>query len=162
MSEHNWLKYGVIALGAIGFVVILVLMLNFGRGLEGPTWVVQEMSVDGTMTAPISEAPPFAVFEDGTVAGSSGCNSYNGTYQIDADSMTIGPLASTLMALRAVGANRQLRSEWGSADTDERRHGADPLRKLTCAADLAGSALCCLPGLLAFLHLRAIRLGVDF
>ena len=101
MSEHNWLKYGVIALGAIGFVVILVLMLNFGRGLEGPTWVVQEMSVDGTMTAPISEAPPFAVFEDGTVAGSSGCNSYNGTYQIDADSMTIGPLASTLMACTA-------------------------------------------------------------
>jgi len=101
MSEHNWLKYGVIALGAIGFVVILVLMLNFGRGLEGPTWVVQEMSVDGTMTAPISEAPPFAVFEDGTVAGSSGCNSYNGTYHIDADSMTIGPLASTLMACTA-------------------------------------------------------------
>jgi heat shock protein HslJ len=101
MSEHNWLKYGVIALGAIGFVVILVLMLNFGRGLEGPTWVVQEMSVDGTMTAPISEAPPFAVFEDGAVAGSSGCNSYSGTYQIEGDSMTIGPLASTLMACTA-------------------------------------------------------------
>jgi heat shock protein HslJ len=101
MSEHNWLKYGVIALGAIGFVVILVLMLNFGRGLEGPTWVVQEMSVDGTMTAPISGAPPFAVFEDGAVAGSSGCNSYSGTYQIEGDSMTIGPLASTLMACTA-------------------------------------------------------------
>ncbi len=101
MSEHNWLKYGVIALGAIGFVVILVLMLNFGRGLEGPTWVVQEMSVDGTMTAPISEAPPFAVFEDGAVAGSPGCNSYSGTYQIEGDSMTIGPLASTLMACTA-------------------------------------------------------------
>jgi heat shock protein HslJ len=101
MREHTWLKCGVIALGAIGFVVILVLMLNFGRGLEGPTWVVQEMSVDGAMTAPIPDAAPFAVFEDGTVAGSSGCNSYNGTYQIDGDSMAIGPLASTLMACTA-------------------------------------------------------------
>jgi len=98
MSEHTWLKYGIIALGAIGFIVIVVLMLNFGRGLEGPTWVVQEMSVDGTMTEPIPETPPYAVFEDGTVAGSSGCNNYNGAYETDGDSMTIGPLASTLMA----------------------------------------------------------------
>ncbi len=98
MNEHTWLKYGAIALGTIGFVVILVLVFNFGRGLEGPTWVVQEMSVDGTMTAPIPETPPFAVFEDDTIAGSSGCNSYNGAYQTDGDAMTIGPLATTLMA----------------------------------------------------------------
>ncbi len=98
MNEHTWLKYGAIALGVIGFVAIAVLVFNFGRGLEGPTWVVQEMSVDGTMTAPIPETPPFAVFEDGTIAGSSGCNSYNGAYEADGDSMTIGPLATTLMA----------------------------------------------------------------
>ncbi len=98
MNEHNWLKYGAIALGVAGFVVILVLVFNFGRGLEGPTWVAQEMSVDGTMTAPMAEAPPHAVFDDGAIAGSSGCNSYNGTYESDGDSMTIGPLATTLMA----------------------------------------------------------------
>ena len=98
MNDDGWLKYGAIAIGAIGFVVILVLVLNFGRGLEGPTWVVQEMSVDGAMTAPIPETPLFAVFEDGTVAGSSGCNSYNGSYEIDGNSMTIGPLATTRMA----------------------------------------------------------------
>lgn len=98
MSEQNWMKYGAVALGAIGFVVILTVVFNFGRGLEGPTWVVQEMSVDGTMTEPIPDTPPFAAFEDGTVAGSSGCNSYTGTYETDTTSLTIGPLASTLMA----------------------------------------------------------------
>lgn len=98
MNEHAWLKYGTIALGAIGFVVILVLVFNFGRGLEGPTWVVQEMSLDGTMTAPIPETPPFAVFEDGTVAGSSGCNDYTGSYEAKDGSMAFGPLASTRKA----------------------------------------------------------------
>lgn len=98
MNEQNWLKYGAVALGVIGFGVIIILVLNFGRGLEGPTWVVQEMSVDGTMSAPTTETPPYAIFEDGAIAGSSGCNSYNGNYETDGDSMTIGPLAATLMA----------------------------------------------------------------
>lgn len=98
MNEHNWLKYGTIAVAAIGFVAILVLVFNFGRGLEGPTWVVQEMSVDGTMTAPIPESPPSAVFEEGAVSGTSGCNSYNGSYEANDGSLTFGPLATTLMA----------------------------------------------------------------
>ena len=98
MQDHNWLKYAVIALGAIGFIVIAGLAVNAGGDIEGPTWVVQEMSVDGTMTPPIPENPPFAVFEDGSIAGSSGCNTYNGGYETSGDSMTIGPLATTLMA----------------------------------------------------------------
>jgi heat shock protein HslJ len=98
MNEQKWLNYGAIGLGVIGFVVILVLVLNFGRGLEGPTWVVQEMSVDGTMTAPIPETPPFVVFEDGTVAGSSGCNDYTGSYEASDGSMGFGPLATTRKA----------------------------------------------------------------
>jgi heat shock protein HslJ len=36
--------------------------------------------------------------EDGTVGGSSGCNSYSAQYQVDEDKITIGPAASTLMA----------------------------------------------------------------
>lgn len=98
MNEHNWLKYGAIALGVVGFIAIFVMMMNFGRGLEGPTWIVQEMSIDGTMTAPIPESPPSAVFEEGAVSGSSGCNNYNGSYQASDGSMTFGPFASTQMA----------------------------------------------------------------
>lgn len=39
-----------------------------------------------------------ARFEGTQVSGSAGCNSYSGTYQIDGDKITIGPLASTMMA----------------------------------------------------------------
>ena len=36
--------------------------------------------------------------EDGVVSGSGGCNSYQGTYTVDGDSLTFGPLATTMMA----------------------------------------------------------------
>jgi heat shock protein HslJ len=39
-----------------------------------------------------------AVFnEDGKVSGSAGCNTYNATYQLDGDKITIGPAATTRM-----------------------------------------------------------------
>jgi heat shock protein HslJ len=55
------------------------------------------MNVGGTMTAPIEDVVSYAVFEDGTVMGSAGCNGYSGRYETDGGSMTIGPLVSTLM-----------------------------------------------------------------
>lgn len=40
-----------------------------------------------------------AIFaEDGTVAGSGGCNNFNGTYTIDGAGIAFGPIASTKMA----------------------------------------------------------------
>ncbi|GMQ94114.1 MAG: hypothetical protein BMS9Abin12_1598 [Acidimicrobiia bacterium] len=97
MTEQNWLKYAAIALGAVGFLAIIGLALNYGDGLEGRTWVVQEMSVDGTMTAPIPQATPYAVFENGSIGGSASCNTYNGGYEAGRGSITIGPLITTLM-----------------------------------------------------------------
>lgn len=35
---------------------------------------------------------------DGQVSGSSGCNTFSGTYQLDGTNLTVGPLASTRMA----------------------------------------------------------------
>jgi heat shock protein HslJ len=35
--------------------------------------------------------------EDGQMSGSAGCNSYSGSYQIDGNNISIGPLASTMM-----------------------------------------------------------------
>lgn len=98
MSEENWLKYGAIALGALGMVAIIGFAMNYGEGLEGRTWMVQEMSVDGTMTAPAPENPPYAVFDNGAIAGSSGCNNYTGGYDASGGSVAIGPLAATRMA----------------------------------------------------------------
>ena len=36
--------------------------------------------------------------KDGTLSGNSGCNTYSGGYKVNGDQITIGPLASTMMA----------------------------------------------------------------
>ncbi len=98
MDNENWLKYGVIALGVVGFLAIIGLALGAGGGeIEGRSWVVQEMTVDGVKVQPIDSAMPVANFVEGTVSGVAGCNSYSGSYATDGDAITIGPLAATLM-----------------------------------------------------------------
>jgi len=62
--------------------------------LEGTSWkliyVQKHLVTDGiTITA---------AFQDGAVSGSSGCNSYSGSYETDEKEISFGPLASTLMA----------------------------------------------------------------
>ena len=67
-----------------------------GPALEGTNWVLSEstdlgVSLDGVTVS--------ARFQDGTVAGTSGCNSYTGPYEVDGEDLTIGPeVASTQMA----------------------------------------------------------------
>ena len=67
-----------------------------GPALEGTNWVLSEstdlgVSLDGVTVS--------ARFQDGTVAGTSGCNSYTGPYEVDGEDLTIGPeIASTQMA----------------------------------------------------------------
>ena len=62
--------------------------------LEGTSWelvnIQKHLVADGiTITA---------AFQDGAVSGSSGCNSYSGSYETDGKEISFGPLASTLMA----------------------------------------------------------------
>jgi heat shock protein HslJ len=61
--------------------------------LEGPTWVLQRTLLRTEITA---------IFEEGKVTGSAGCNTYNGTYTVtvgvNEDEISIGPLATTRMA----------------------------------------------------------------
>jgi heat shock protein HslJ len=101
MSEQSWLKYGAIALGVIGFLAIVGFAVNYGEGLEDRAWIVHEMAVDGTLKAPIPDVTPYAVFENGSVGGSAGCNTYNGGYEAGRGSITIGPVISTLMFCEA-------------------------------------------------------------
>ena len=101
MNEHHWSKFGVHAIGGLGLILLLVLIFNYGINSEGDledrTWVAEEMNIDGTLTAPKDGVVSYAVFSDGTVTGSAGCNNYNGGYETDGASITIGPLVSTLM-----------------------------------------------------------------
>lgn len=64
--------------------------------LEGTSWLLdlQVLEVD----LPDDVVPVTAIFEDGRVSGSSGCNTYGAEYTLDGDSLTIGDVATTLMA----------------------------------------------------------------
>lgn len=63
--------------------------------LEGTTWEVVEVR---GVAPPASAAPdPFIVIQsgDGQVAGSTGCNAFNGPYRATGNELVMGPLDST-------------------------------------------------------------------
>lgn len=94
MKHEEWLKYGAIALAVVGFGALLYLALSQDSGdLEDRTWVVTELGA----SAPIEGTVLTARFEDGTVAGTAGCNNYFASYTTDGDAIEIGPAGSTLM-----------------------------------------------------------------
>ncbi len=43
MKEHHWMKYAALGAGALGLLLLFVLILNYGQGLEDRTWVVPLM-----------------------------------------------------------------------------------------------------------------------
>ncbi len=58
--------------------------------LEGTTW---------RLDAPEAKAAPLTVrFAEGRASGFSGCNRFNGGFRRDGDTLTVGPLAGTMMA----------------------------------------------------------------
>ena len=63
-----------------------------GPALEGTEWTL----VSG-VDAP-EDAVPTLTLADGSANGFGGCNTFGGSYELDGDSITIGPLASTMMA----------------------------------------------------------------
>lgn len=60
----------------------------------GGSWTLQ--SIDGEAVS--SDLGATAIFGDGgSLTGNGGCNTYTGTYTVDGSSLTVGPLAATLM-----------------------------------------------------------------
>jgi heat shock protein HslJ len=62
-----------------------------GPALEGTEWTL----VSG-VEAP-DDAVPTLTLEEGLAGGFSGCNTYRGPYELDGDSISLGPLAGTLI-----------------------------------------------------------------
>ncbi len=62
--------------------------------LNGTSWELMAYR----KTKPIPGTTLTAMFEDGQVSGSAGCNSYSGSYQVNGDKITVGPTAITEMA----------------------------------------------------------------
>jgi heat shock protein HslJ len=69
------------------------------KPLNSTNWVLISMG-DPKNPQPVPAGSMItAVFaSDGTLSGSGGCNQYNTTYTVQEDQMTIGPIASTMMA----------------------------------------------------------------
>lgn len=65
--------------------------------LERPTWELRSYSSNGTMVPVINGTTVTATFENGSVGGSAGCNSYGGDYTVDGSALTIGTLFRTEM-----------------------------------------------------------------
>ena len=64
-----------------------------GPPLEGTEWALAS-GVD----VPDDADPPTLLLEEGNASGFGGCNTFTGGYELDGDSISIGPLAGTLMA----------------------------------------------------------------
>jgi heat shock protein HslJ len=92
-------------------------LLTYRKGLPevtplpfvGTTWSLDfYKAADGTMTAVLPATMVTALFEDGNLTGSAGCNSYFGSYtQQGQNGITIGPLGSTLMFCGEPGVMEQ-------------------------------------------------------
>jgi heat shock protein HslJ len=94
MNVKNWL------LATLAVVTLLALAACSGTGptvedpLDGTSWVL----VGYGLAAPLPGTQITANFEDGQVGGSSGCNSYGGSYEVKGESITVTEIFVTEMA----------------------------------------------------------------
>jgi heat shock protein HslJ len=83
-------------------IMLLVTMTGCGEGdgatddpLEGSRWEVIAVRGGTNLVAAHPTTIATAVFSDGLVSGSTGCNLYQAPYSLDADAITFGDLAQT-------------------------------------------------------------------
>ncbi len=96
MPTRNTLRWTLLL---AGFAVIAAACGSDGGSVSESAWTATEIA-DGEVVA---GAPPTIIFGatengSGQVFGSTGCNNIAGGYQIDADTISIGPFATTLAA----------------------------------------------------------------
>jgi heat shock protein HslJ len=62
------------------------------------TWELVSFGDPASPTPAVAEVDTSVIFgEDGTIGGNVGCNDFGGDYQVDGDTITFGPISSTLM-----------------------------------------------------------------
>lgn len=66
--------------------------------LDQPLILISYRNVDGALTPPLTGTEITARFDsDGTLSGIAGCNNYNTTFQVAGASLTLAPIATTMM-----------------------------------------------------------------
>ena len=89
------MKRSIALLALLALTACAITSRDATTELPGTSWTLVDL--DGE--EPIGEPPPSISFTDeGTVTGSTGCNSFNGEVAIDGSELTFGPLATTRMA----------------------------------------------------------------
>ncbi len=94
MNLKNWLS------ATLAVVTLLALAACSGTGstvedpLDGTSWVL----VGYGLAAVLPGTQITATFEDGQVGGSSGCNTYGGSYEVKGESISVAKIFMTEMA----------------------------------------------------------------
>jgi heat shock protein HslJ len=65
--------------------------------LEGTTWKLTSLATETGMNNTLPNTTITAKFDDENVTGSSGCNRYFGSYQVNKTEINVGQVGSTLM-----------------------------------------------------------------
>ncbi|HEX5781267.1 MAG TPA: META domain-containing protein [Solirubrobacteraceae bacterium] len=73
-------------------------LLRFREPSPEGNWTATMFRQRDAVSSPLPETEVTAVFEDGTLTGSAGCNTYRATYTTDRGSITIGEPAATRKA----------------------------------------------------------------
>jgi heat shock protein HslJ len=66
--------------------------------LEGTAWTLTTIATPDSqaVSSTIAGTKVTALFDNGAVSGSGGCNTYHGTYETSGSSLTFGPVSSTM------------------------------------------------------------------
>ncbi len=82
----------------------------FALPVEGTFWLLEEVADQaGALTALPSGVQATARFQDGTVSGSSGCNTFSAGYSLSGRSLEVGPAMSTLIGCEDPAASTETR-----------------------------------------------------
>ena len=94
------MKYRILLL-LLSAALVLAACASAGddASLEGTLWELESyQNVDGETVDVIPDSGARIEFENGEASGTSGCNNFFGPYEVDGNSISIGPLGATLMA----------------------------------------------------------------
>ncbi len=95
------LRRMLVVMGIIAVIFLAAGCAGGGDPLAGTRWQAQDYYDPNNaldMSTVLMDTSLTAEFgDDGQLGGSAGCNSYQGSYEADGDSLSIGPLAATEM-----------------------------------------------------------------
>jgi len=94
MNLKNWL----VAILAVVLLVALAACSGTGPTVEDPLDGTSWVLVGYGLAAPLPGTQITATFDDANVGGSSGCNTYGGSYEVKGETISLGNIFWTEMA----------------------------------------------------------------